>query len=131
MPAESAMGDEDFAALQQVWFRRLTTCGAVTAAGFTALLAGLGTWLHVTVLLVGAAIVAPRMTRGAGWEALCARYDRSRVSRRVDALVASRRYALQAVFDELPVEPLLLADTEAAALRDWDAPSDVEKAGDG
>jgi len=59
MPPESAMGDEDFAALQQVWFRRLMTCGAVTAAGFTALLAGLGAWLHVTVLLVGAAILAP------------------------------------------------------------------------
>ena len=55
MPAESAMGDEDFAALQQVWFRRLTTCGAVTAAGFTALLAGLWAWLHVPVLLIGAA----------------------------------------------------------------------------
>ena len=59
MPAESAMGDEDFAALQQVWFRRLMTCGAVTAAGFTALLAGLGARLHVTVLLIGAAILAP------------------------------------------------------------------------
>ena len=59
MPAESAMGDEDFAALQQVWFRRLTTCGAVTAAGFTALLAGLWAWLHVPVLLIGAAILAP------------------------------------------------------------------------
>ena len=59
MPAESAMGDEDFAALQQVWFRRLMTCGAVTAAGFTALLAGLWAWLHVPVLLIGAAILAP------------------------------------------------------------------------
>ena len=59
MPAESAMSDEDFAALQQVWFRRLMTCGAVTAAGFTALLAGLGARLHVTVLLIGAAILAP------------------------------------------------------------------------
>src|SRR6478672_4153159 len=53
------MSDEDFAALQQVWFRRLMTCGAVTAAGFTALLAGLGARLHVTVLLIGAAILAP------------------------------------------------------------------------
>ena len=53
------MSDEDFAALQQVWFRRLMTCGAVTAAGFTALLAVLGARLHVTVLLIGAAILAP------------------------------------------------------------------------
>jgi len=51
------MGEKEFAALQQDWFRRLTTCGAVTAAGFTALLAGLGVWLHVTVLLIGAAIL--------------------------------------------------------------------------
>src|SRR5262245_13644169 len=50
------MRDDDFAALQQ-WFRRFTTCGAATAAGFTALLAGLGVRLHVTVLLAGAAIV--------------------------------------------------------------------------
>jgi len=78
-----------------------------------------------------AAIVAPRMTRGTGWEALCARYHRDRVSSVIEALVASRRYALQAAFDELPVEPLLLGDSEAAALRDWDAPSDVERGGDG
>ncbi len=58
MHAESAMGHEDFAALQQVWFRRLTTCGAATAAGFTALLAALGAHFHVTVLLIGAAILA-------------------------------------------------------------------------
>jgi len=51
------MGDKDFAALQQQWFRRLTTSGALTAAGFTALLAGLGVWLHVDVLLIGAAIL--------------------------------------------------------------------------
>jgi len=51
------MGEEEFAALQQDWFRRLTTCGALTAAGFTALLGGLGLRLHVTVLLIGAAIV--------------------------------------------------------------------------
>jgi signal transduction histidine kinase/ActR/RegA family two-component response regulator len=51
------MGEEEFAALQQDWFRRLTTCGAVTAAGFTALLAVLFVRLHVTVLLIGAAFV--------------------------------------------------------------------------
>jgi signal transduction histidine kinase/FixJ family two-component response regulator len=51
------MSDKEFAALQQAWFGRLTTCGAVTAAGFTALLAGLGLRLHVSVLLLGAAIV--------------------------------------------------------------------------
>ena len=44
-------------ALQREWFRRLTISGAVTAAGFTALLAGLGVLLHVKVLLLGAAIV--------------------------------------------------------------------------
>jgi signal transduction histidine kinase/ActR/RegA family two-component response regulator len=53
------MGDEDFAALQQVWFRRLMTCGAVTAAGFTALVAGLGARRPVPVLQIGAAIHAP------------------------------------------------------------------------
>jgi len=52
------MGEKDFAALQQGWFRRLTTCSAVTTAGFTALLAGLGVWLHVRTLLVGAAAIA-------------------------------------------------------------------------
>jgi signal transduction histidine kinase/FixJ family two-component response regulator len=51
------MGEKDFAALQQNWFRRLTTCGAATAAAFTALLAGLGVRLHVSVLLIGAAIL--------------------------------------------------------------------------
>jgi PAS domain-containing protein len=51
------MGDKDFAALQQGWFRQLTTCGAVTSAGFTALLAGLGFWLNVRLLLVGACVV--------------------------------------------------------------------------
>lgn len=78
-----------------------------------------------------AAIVAPRMTRGAGWEALCARYERDRVSSVIEALVASKRYALQAVFDQLPVEPLLLGEDETTALRDWDAPSDVERGSDG
>ena len=44
-------------ALQREWFRRLTLSGAVTAAGFTALLAALGVLLQVKVLLVGAGIV--------------------------------------------------------------------------
>jgi signal transduction histidine kinase/FixJ family two-component response regulator len=44
-------------ALQREWFRRLTISGAVTAAGFTALLAALGVLLGVKVLLVGAGIV--------------------------------------------------------------------------
>lgn len=52
------MGEKEFAALQQGWFRRLTTCSAVTTAGFTALLAGLGVWLHVRTLLVGATVIA-------------------------------------------------------------------------
>jgi signal transduction histidine kinase/ActR/RegA family two-component response regulator len=52
------MGEQDFVALQQVWFRRLTTCSAITTAGFTALLAGLGVCLHVRVLLLGAGVVA-------------------------------------------------------------------------
>ena len=43
--------------LHRAWFRQLTTCGAIIAAGFTALLAGLGVWLEVKVLLVGAAFV--------------------------------------------------------------------------
>jgi signal transduction histidine kinase/ActR/RegA family two-component response regulator len=43
--------------LYRQWFRQLTTCGAVIAAGFTALLAGLGVWLGVKLLLVGAAFV--------------------------------------------------------------------------
>jgi len=51
------MGEKDFAALQQGWFRQLTTCGAVTSAGFTALLAGLGIWLQVRLLLLGAGAV--------------------------------------------------------------------------
>jgi len=52
-----AMGEKEFSALQQGWFRQLTTCGAVTSAGFTAFLAGLGVWLHVRVLIVGAGVV--------------------------------------------------------------------------
>ena len=44
-------------ALQREWFRRLTISGAVTAAGFTALLAALGVLFQVKVLLVGAGIV--------------------------------------------------------------------------
>src|ERR1051325_1172061 len=52
------MGERDFATLQQGWFRRLPTCGAVTAAGFTTLLACLGVRLHLHVLLIGAAILA-------------------------------------------------------------------------
>jgi two-component system CheB/CheR fusion protein len=51
------MSEEEFVALQQAWFRRLTTCGAVTAAGFTALLGALGVQLHVQVLLIGAGVV--------------------------------------------------------------------------
>src|SRR4029078_4847785 len=51
------MGEKDFAALQQGWFRQLTTCGAVTSAGFTALLAGLGIWLQGRLLLLGAGAV--------------------------------------------------------------------------
>src|SRR5262245_48310704 len=51
------MGEKEFAALQQGWFRQLTTCSAVTTAGFTALLAGLGVWLQVRTLLLGAAVI--------------------------------------------------------------------------
>src|SRR5262245_4564832 len=52
------MGENDFSAQQHGWFRQLTICGAATAAGFTALLAGLGVWLHVRVLLFGAGALA-------------------------------------------------------------------------
>src|SRR5262245_60296331 len=52
------MGEKEFAALQQGWFRQLTTCSAVTSAGFTALLAGLGVCLQVRVLLLGAGVIA-------------------------------------------------------------------------
>jgi len=52
------MSEKDFAALQQGWFRQLTTCSAVTTAGFTALLAGLGVCLDVKVLVLGAAVIA-------------------------------------------------------------------------
>ena len=48
---------EDETSLHRQWFRQLTTCGSVIAAGFTALLSGLGVWLGVKVLLVGAALV--------------------------------------------------------------------------
>src|SRR5262245_10963166 len=51
------MGEKEFAALQQGWFRQLTTCSAVTTAGFTALLAGLGVWLQVRTLLLGAGVI--------------------------------------------------------------------------
>jgi signal transduction histidine kinase/DNA-binding NarL/FixJ family response regulator len=49
--------DERPALLHLSWFRQLTICGAIIAAGFTLLLAGLGVWLDVAVLLVGAALV--------------------------------------------------------------------------
>ena len=49
--------EEGPTALQRVWFRKLTISGAFTAAGFTALLAGLGASLQIKVLLLGAAIV--------------------------------------------------------------------------
>jgi signal transduction histidine kinase/ActR/RegA family two-component response regulator len=52
------MGENDFSTQQHRWFRRLTTGGAVTAAGFTALLAVLGVWLKVEVLLWGAGAIA-------------------------------------------------------------------------
>jgi len=53
----AGMSEDDFAALQRAWFRRLTAGSAVTTAGFTALLAGLGIWHHVELLLTGAAII--------------------------------------------------------------------------
>src|SRR5262245_50158753 len=43
------MGEKRFVTLQQVWFRRLTTCSAITTTGFTALLAALSICLHVKV----------------------------------------------------------------------------------
>src|SRR6476620_10234786 len=52
-----AMGEKDLAALQQGWFRQLTTCGAVISAGFTAMLAGLGVWLDVRLLLLCAGVI--------------------------------------------------------------------------
>jgi signal transduction histidine kinase/CheY-like chemotaxis protein len=52
------MGEREFAALQRGWFRQLTTCSAMTAAGFTVLLAGLGVWLQVKVLLLGGGVIA-------------------------------------------------------------------------
>src|SRR6186713_2774454 len=51
------MGEKEFAALQRGWFRQLTICGAITAAGFTVLLAGLGLWLQVKVLLLGGGVI--------------------------------------------------------------------------
>ena len=51
------MGEKEFAALQRGWFRQLTTCSAITAAGFTVLLAGLGVWLQVKVLLLGGGVI--------------------------------------------------------------------------
>jgi signal transduction histidine kinase/FixJ family two-component response regulator len=52
------MSREDFAALERRWFRQLTISTVVTTAGLAALLAGLGVWLHVRLLLFGAALIA-------------------------------------------------------------------------
>ena len=52
-----SLADERATPLHREWFGQLTICGAIIAAGFTALLAGLGVWFEVKVLLVGAAFV--------------------------------------------------------------------------
>lgn len=74
-----------------------------------------------------AAAVAPR--EDGTWSPLFARYDSSRVAVVAHATLASGARAVHAVLDACDARELPLSREECAALRDWDAPSDM--AGEG
>jgi len=71
--------------------------------------------------------VAPRDTRTGLWEPIFARYSCLVCLPVVEALVSTKRRALQAIFDVLgeTARELSLSDEERALLRDWDQPEDV------
>jgi molybdopterin-guanine dinucleotide biosynthesis protein A len=71
-----------------------------------------------------AAVVAPR--RSGVWEPLCARYDARRVLPCAVRRIAEGRYGLQSLLLEVGAAPLPLQPGDAAQLRDWDTPEDVQ-----
>jgi molybdopterin-guanine dinucleotide biosynthesis protein A len=62
------------------------------------------------------------------WQPLFARYDASRCLPVVDELLAQGQRALHRVLDRAGAATLELSLEEASQLRDWDDPSDIERA---
>ncbi len=73
-----------------------------------------------------AAAVAPR--DDGHWSPLFARYDSSRVAAVAHATLASGARAMRAVLEVCDARELPLSPEERAALRDWDAPGDIDAA---
>ncbi len=73
-----------------------------------------------------AAVLAPRARERGAWEAMFARYECDRVGAHIELLLKAGRHAMQAIFDGVTVEEMILRDDERALLRDWDEPRDRE-----
>jgi molybdopterin-guanine dinucleotide biosynthesis protein A len=71
-----------------------------------------------------AAVVAPR--RNGVWEPLCARYDAPQVLPHALRGIALGQYSLQALLADAGAAPLSVEPGDAAQLRDWDTPEDVQ-----
>jgi molybdopterin-guanine dinucleotide biosynthesis protein A len=75
-----------------------------------------------------APIVAPRRNEPPpkNWEPLCARYEATTVLPHALRRLAAGKHALQPLLVEAGAVALDLGPAQAAELRDWDAPGDIE-----
>lgn len=78
----------------------------------------------------GAAIVAPKELHVAKWQPLFARYEPHLVLPAIQRALGAKEHSLQALFDKLQVEELVLPNDLHAKLSDWDLPEDVEHSRD-
>jgi molybdopterin-guanine dinucleotide biosynthesis protein A len=72
-----------------------------------------------------APVVAPR--HDGLWEPLFAVYRRVGVLGRAEARAVSGAHSLQGLLDEVGAAEFVLSPAEAAELRDWDSPADVQR----
>jgi molybdopterin-guanine dinucleotide biosynthesis protein A len=84
---------------------------------------------HLASYAPDAAAVAPREDRV--WSPLFARYDSARLAAVAHATLAAGVRAMHAVLDACDARELPLSREERAALRDWDAPGDLDDSTEG
>jgi molybdopterin-guanine dinucleotide biosynthesis protein A len=68
---------------------------------------------------------------GSVWSPLFARYDAPRMASVARACLEAGERSLRSVLDAARAAPLPLTPDEQAALRDWDAPEDIERGREG
>jgi molybdopterin-guanine dinucleotide biosynthesis protein A len=74
-----------------------------------------------------AAVLAPRASPEAPWEALLARYDPAQVRGPLEAGLAAGVRSFQVLFSRLTIELFVLNPDEHVALSDWDSPADLPR----